>query len=147
MRHCVERAAGTPFGLSLSKPCVPIILSLSKPFDKLRANGSFTTPVRAEPVEAKRRPFDKLRANGLGMVVVAMALAAATVSSQAAVPALDEREALRAGEAAIGRAVPDLTLQDREGRPVRLADYRGKPLLVSFIYTGCRRKRARCTKP
>jgi protein SCO1 len=55
----------------------------------------------------------------------------------AAVPALDEREALRAGEAAIGRTVPDITLQDREGRPVRLADYRGKPLLVSFIYTGC----------
>ncbi len=52
-------------------------------------------------------------------------------------PALDEREALRAGEAAIGRAVPDLVLQDREGRPVRLTDYRGKPLLVSFIYTGC----------
>jgi protein SCO1 len=53
------------------------------------------------------------------------------------VPALDERAALRAGEAAIGRAVPDLVLQDREGRPVRLSDYRGKPLLVSFIYTGC----------
>ena len=53
------------------------------------------------------------------------------------VPALDEREALRVGEAAIGRTVPDLVLQDREGRPVRLADYRGKPLLVSFIYTGC----------
>ena len=53
------------------------------------------------------------------------------------VPALDEREALRASEAAIGRAVPDLVLQDREGRPVRLTDYRGKPLLVSFIYTGC----------
>jgi protein SCO1 len=53
------------------------------------------------------------------------------------VPALDEREALRAGEAAIGRTVPDLVLQDREGRPVRLTDYRGKPLLVSFIYTGC----------
>ena len=58
-------------------------------------------------------------------------------SSQAAVPTLDEREALRAGEAAIGRVVPDLTLQDREGRPVSLARYRGKPLLVSFIYTGC----------
>jgi protein SCO1/2 len=70
-------------------------------------------------------------------VVVALVLAAACLSSRAAVPALDEREALRAGEAAIGRTVPDFTLQDREGRPVRLADYRGKPLLVSFIYTGC----------
>jgi protein SCO1 len=26
---------------------------------------------------------------------------------------------------------------NREGRPVRLASLRGKPLLVSFIYTGC----------
>lgn len=54
-----------------------------------------------------------------------------------AVPTLDEREALRLGQAAIGRMVPDLVLLDRQGRPVRLASYRGKPLLVSFIYTGC----------
>ncbi len=53
------------------------------------------------------------------------------------VPTLDEGEALRLSEAAIGRSVPDVTLQDRQGRPVRLASYRGKPLLVSFIYTGC----------
>lgn len=53
------------------------------------------------------------------------------------VPRLDERQALRAGEAAIGRAVPDIVLQDRQGRAVRLSDYRGKPLVVSFIYTGC----------
>jgi len=53
------------------------------------------------------------------------------------VPALDESEALRAAEAAIGRTIPDAELLDRNGRPVRLSDYRGKPLLVSFIYTGC----------
>jgi protein SCO1/2 len=53
------------------------------------------------------------------------------------VPSLDEREALRLGQAAVGRAVPDLVLLDRRGRPLRLASYRGKPLLVSFIYTGC----------
>lgn len=53
------------------------------------------------------------------------------------VPRLDEREALRLADGAIGQAVPDLILRDREGRPVRLAGYRGKPLLVSFIYTGC----------
>jgi protein SCO1 len=70
-------------------------------------------------------------------LLIAASLALTAASLFAAVPALDEREALRAGEAAIGRAVPDLVLQDREGRPVRLADYRGKPLLVSFIYTGC----------
>jgi protein SCO1 len=72
--------------------------------------------------------------------VEAVLLAAAlltTSPARADVPRLDEAAALRAGEAAIGRAVPDVTLADRSGRPVRLADYRGKPLLVSFIYTGC----------
>jgi protein SCO1/2 len=53
------------------------------------------------------------------------------------VPALDETRALRAAEAAIGSTIPDTELLDRSGRPVRLSDYRGKPLLVSFIYTGC----------
>jgi protein SCO1/2 len=52
-------------------------------------------------------------------------------------PALDAREAMRVSQAAVGRVVGDHTLADREGRPVRLAAYRGKPLLVSFIYTGC----------
>jgi protein SCO1/2 len=37
----------------------------------------------------------------------------------------------------LGRKIADHTLLDREGRPVRLSSYRGKPLLVSFIYTGC----------
>ena len=45
--------------------------------------------------------------------------------------------ALRASEAAIGREVGEHLLLDRRERPVRLTDYRGKPLLVSFIYTGC----------
>ena len=53
------------------------------------------------------------------------------------VPSIDEAAALRLGQAAVGRQVPDVELRDREGRPVRLSQYQGKPLLVSFIYTGC----------
>ncbi len=54
------------------------------------------------------------------------------------VPALDEREALRLAGAAIGQRIPDVALRDRQGRSVRLSSYhQGKPLLVSFIYTGC----------
>ncbi|MBL8347412.1 MAG: SCO family protein [Rubrivivax sp.] len=54
------------------------------------------------------------------------------------VPALDEREALRLANAAVGQRIPDVALRDRQGRPVRLSSYhQGKPLLVSFIYTGC----------
>lgn len=53
------------------------------------------------------------------------------------VPSIDEGEATRAARAAIGRVVPDFEVRDRRGKPVRLSSYRGKPLLVSFIYTGC----------
>ena len=51
--------------------------------------------------------------------------------------ALDQAEALRGSQAVVGRAIGDYTLKDREGRSVRLKSYLGKPLLVSFIYTGC----------
>lgn len=50
---------------------------------------------------------------------------------------LDRDQALRTSQAVVGRTIGDHTLLDREGRPVRLSSYRGKPLLVSFIYTGC----------
>lgn len=50
---------------------------------------------------------------------------------------LDGREALLASQAALGRVVGDAALLDRDGRTVRLAQLRGRPLLVSFVYTGC----------
>ncbi len=66
------------------------------------------------------------------------ALAAAPGPARAeGVPRLDERAALQASLDAVGTTPPDFTLLDRRGRAVRLSDYRGKPLLVSFIYTGC----------
>lgn len=52
-------------------------------------------------------------------------------------PSLHEADALRVSQAAIGRQLGEHALLDRQGRPVRLSSYRGKPLLVSFIYTGC----------
>ena len=70
-------------------------------------------------------------------LAVAAVAGALWLTSARAAPALDEREAVRVAEAAVGRTVPDVTLLDRRGRPVPLSRYRGKPLLVSFIYTGC----------
>ncbi len=70
-------------------------------------------------------------------VPLAALMLAGPALSGAAVASLDEREALQAALAVVGQPVPDITLLDRQGRPVRLAGYRGKPLLVSFIYTGC----------
>ena len=54
-----------------------------------------------------------------------------------------------ASQAAIGRIDPRHTLLDRDGRPVPLAHYRGKPLLVSFHLPAASRSarppRARCS--
>ena len=52
-------------------------------------------------------------------------------------PGLDQAATLRSSQAVIGNTVSDFTLLNREGQPVRLSRYRGKPLLVSFIYSGC----------
>lgn len=52
-------------------------------------------------------------------------------------PVLTQEQALRLSQSAIGRVVGDYTLADTDGRPVRLSTLRGKPLLVSFVYTGC----------
>jgi protein SCO1 len=51
--------------------------------------------------------------------------------------AFDNRAALDYSQAAIGRTLGDYTLLDTEGRPVKLAAYRGKPLVLSLIYTSC----------
>ncbi len=49
----------------------------------------------------------------------------------------DLERALQVSQAAIGRPLGDYLLQDRLHRPVRIADYRGKPLVISFVYTSC----------
>ncbi len=50
---------------------------------------------------------------------------------------LDQEAALAASRGAIGHAPSDYQLRDRQERIVKLSVYRGKPLLVNFIYTGC----------
>lgn len=65
-------------------------------------------------------------------------LPAHAASAQAdEVRGLDARLALRASEEAVGRVLGEHLFRDRSGRTVGLSGYRGKPLLVSFIYTGC----------
>jgi protein SCO1/2 len=51
--------------------------------------------------------------------------------------AFDEKLALRESQAAIGRQVGDYKFVDSTGRAVRMAELRGKPLVVNFVYTGC----------
>lgn len=79
---------------------------------------------------------------GVGILLLLMALVSNMAAhgeplSKKQALGLDVNAALRSSQAAIGNQVSDFTLFDREGRAVRMSQYRGKPLLVSMIYTGC----------
>jgi protein SCO1/2 len=52
-------------------------------------------------------------------------------------PSWDEASALQYSQAAVGRTAANHRFLNRDGHPVRLADYRGKPLVVNLIYTSC----------
>ena len=69
-----------------------------------------------------------------------LAMAIALLAALPAVPpaaASNAEEAVALSQAALGQELPDMAFTNMEGRTVRLSDYRGKPLLVSMIYTGC----------
>lgn len=46
-------------------------------------------------------------------------------------------EALGVSRSALGATLPDIVLSDTRGQPVPLAEFRGKPLLVTLVYTSC----------
>jgi protein SCO1 len=48
-----------------------------------------------------------------------------------------ERRAIELSQAAIGRSLPEFVFTDSRGTLRNLSDYRGKPLLVSLVFTGC----------
>lgn len=73
----------------------------------------------------------------LRTIAARVALVAALVAPAAQAQQPDYEKALRESQAAIGREVSDYKFRDMQMREVRLADFRGKPLVVSFIYTGC----------
>jgi protein SCO1/2 len=50
---------------------------------------------------------------------------------------LNAEAAYKTSQAAIGTAVGDYRLLSIDGKPVKLSSFRGKPLVVNFIYTGC----------
>ena len=80
------------------------------------------------------------RAVALLAILTPMVTGAADVAAsapQATVPALNQVEALRLSQGVIGKRPADYTLLNRQGTPVRLSSFHGKPTLVSFIYTGC----------
>ncbi len=49
----------------------------------------------------------------------------------------DADQALSTSQAAIGRALADLQFSNRYGQPVNLQDFKGRPLLISLVFTSC----------
>jgi protein SCO1 len=52
-------------------------------------------------------------------------------------PRLDADAAFAASERAVGHTIGDYVLVDSSGRPLPLAELRGKPLVISLVYTAC----------
>ena len=50
---------------------------------------------------------------------------------------LNAELAFKSSQAAIGTVIGDYTMLNADGKAVRLSSFRGKPLLINFIYTGC----------
>ena len=77
-----------------------------------------------------------------GRLIRALAMAAAlsvSVTADAATDfsEFDEEQALGYSQAAIGRTVNAVGLVDRQRRTVSLDEFRGKPLVISMVYTSC----------
>ncbi len=49
----------------------------------------------------------------------------------------DRDDALAVSQGAIGRSLSDYTLRDTSGQPFDLSSLKGKPLVISMIYTSC----------
>ena len=71
------------------------------------------------------------------LAVRCLAACLALAQSLAAAEPLSADKALSASQAVVGRPIGDYTLTASDGKRVRMSDFRGKPLLVSFVYTGC----------
>jgi protein SCO1/2 len=52
--------------------------------------------------------------------------------------ALTSEQARRRAVAAAPRVIPTVELEDQDGRPFTLESYRGRPVVVDFVYTRCR---------
>jgi len=68
--------------------------------------------------------------------LLALLVATAVPGASASAP-IDRDQALRASQAAIGHQLGEYGLTDQSGRPLSLSSLRGRPYLISFIYTSC----------
>jgi len=83
---------------------------------------------------AMRRGAIALTAGLIGWLTTA---AAAAGTTEALATRFDPRQALEKSEQAIGRLIGAYRLIDSTGSPLVLRDLRGKPLVISLVYTAC----------
>lgn len=67
----------------------------------------------------------------------ASVLLALPAAPAVAAPALDPAAAIAKSTRAVGRTVGNHALTDSHGTPFSLTDYRGKPLVISLVYSSC----------
>lgn len=74
----------------------------------------------------------------LGAIILVAASTQAGAHSETNAPAPgDQAAAIAYSQAAIGRMLGDFGFLDTQRRPVRLSDFRGKPLVVTMVFTAC----------
>jgi protein SCO1 len=74
---------------------------------------------------------------GLRAACAASALVGLLATSAPAAPALDPAAAIAKSTQALGRTIGPHGFTDSRGTTFTLADYRGKPLVISLVYSSC----------
>ena len=73
----------------------------------------------------------------LSCLVTSGIVIAASAQSSSTNRQYNADKALRVSQAAIGRTLGDYALIDADGKRLRLSQFRGRPLVISMIYTSC----------
>lgn len=71
------------------------------------------------------------------LVIQNMPWVYAESTSQDSIQTFQYKSALQASQDAIGKSLSNFPLTDERSRAVSLNDFRGKPLIISMIYTSC----------
>ena len=82
--------------------------------------------------DRRARRLPPAAALAVGLFVFAVAAQETPTSS-----ALEARGALERSQGVLGNPVADRAFTTSDGRRVRLSDFRGRPVVVSFVYTAC----------
>lgn len=72
-----------------------------------------------------------------GAAIALIGIVSAHAGAGPVEPRLNSQKVLATSEAALGRTIGAYTLFDSDGKSFSLTEYRGRPLVISLIYTSC----------